>query len=819
MRRTVPRERLNLETNNPGLTSHEVSKRLRDFGPNSIIDATGARRLGLLIDTLRDPMLWFLVIVASLFAITGEWREAAVLLVALAPLTGMDAFLHWRTAISTQNLQRRLATTATVLREGGEQVVAVRDIVPGDVLIVRAGETIAADGIVLGAREAQIDESPLTGESLPIVKSVIGQLPQGVAPQIETIFWGFAGTKVLMGEIKLCIAYTGNQTLYGEILQSVATSRQVKTPLQLAVNRLVRRLVGLACCFCIILASARLLQGKGVVDAVVSAATLALAAIPEEFPVVFTFFLGVGVFRMARRKALVRRAVSVENIGRVTVICSDKTGTLTEGRLRLAHVLPADSATSADIKRAAALASRADSFDPMDQTILEEFRHGTLPKPIAVFPFTESRRREVTVIQESDAVLFAAKGAPETIIALCNLSTDEVARHLENVRQLAREGHKVLACAMLERAHDTRSLDEPTGGYRFLGLLAFEDPPRPEVPAAIKICQRAGIHVIMVTGDHPATAEAIAREIGLGGDSPRVRSIEDAVFSPLSWDFLQTIDVIARAMPGQKLAIVRALRARGEIVAVTGDGINDVPALQAADVGIAMGLRGTRSARDVAAIVLVDDNFATVVAAIAEGRQLLVNLRQSFQYLIMVHIPLVGTAAILPLLGLPLLYLPIHVVWIELVIHPTAMLAFQHMAYASIERATSKVSTTLLTRPEWVLCCIVGLVLTVSVGGFFVAGFRMAWEVDRSRTLAILSLVLGSACAGAMLGKLSTPAARVILASTVLSTVVFTEVPFLSKFMHLVALTFQDWLMISVAVALIVVVVESLRDQGRTCRR
>ena len=334
----------------------------------------------------------------------------------------------------------------------------------------------------------------------------------------------------------------------------------------------------------------------------------------------------------------------------------------------------------------AAAASRRDSGDPMDAAVfLKLDRDGAIAgagTTLATFPFTEARRRETAIVRDSTGGRLAVtKGAAECLLAMVRATPLEREQWSERVATLARSGHKVIACASITLRDDQQTDAEPTDAYDMAGLLAFEDPLRAGVSDAATKCRMAGIHTIMVTGDHPLTASAIALEIGLGAGSPTVISGEELEASLARGEVAQLrhIDVIARAAPAQKLALVRALQQAGEIVAVTGDGVNDVPALQAADVGIAMGERGTRSAREVASIVLLDDNFSTIVHAISEGRQLFRNLQLSFQYVLVLHIPLVVTAALVPLVGYPLLYSPLHIIWLEMIIHPTALLVFQEM--------------------------------------------------------------------------------------------------------------------------------------------
>ena len=512
---------------------------------------------------------------------------------------------------------------------------------------------------------------------------------------------------------------------------------------------------------------------------------------------VFASFLGVGIYRLARRQALVRRAVVVENIGRVTCICSDKTGTLTEGRLQLAHLAPADEIAADRLLAVAATASRAGAGDPLDAAILAA--SGGVPgEAIATFPFTEDRRRESAAIRlPGGAVLCATKGAPETIFALASLTAEQRTAWIERTSGLAATGHKVIACAERTFAPDAWAGGEPDRGYTFLGALAFEDPVRDGAAAAVADAQVAGIRVMMVTGDHPATARAVAVEVGLGGGRPRV--IEGDDLGPLlerdGADGLRDVDVIARAVPAQKLDLLRALQHAGEIVAVTGDGVNDVPALLGADVGIAMGERGTRSAREAAAIVLLDDNFRTIVRASAEGRQLFRNLRLSFAYLLMVHIPLVLTAALIPFAGFPLLYLPAHIVWLELIIHPTAILAFQqaapHGALTAVDRGAS---ARFFDRRDWLLIGAVGMLVTLALSAGYARSLGPEQTVEHARSMALAVLIVASATVTAGLSGFRGRAALGLAAAAIGSAVVMLQQPQLAGMLHLEPLHRDDWL-------------------------
>ena len=799
MKRNIPLERLEgLASPEQGLTTGEVTSRRDRYGANQIVETVDAGWRLLARETLKDPMLWFLLGTSVLFGLVGERTEAVILLLALIPFLGMDGFLHRRTQASMAGLSSQLASHANVVRDGVRTTVDARELVAGDLVLVAAGEALPADGILVRAESLQVDESALTGEAYPVRKSALAELFRldGEA-RVEGVHWGFAGTRALTGTGSLRVVYTGGETLYGEIVQSAIRGTHERTPMQRAVADLVKVLVVGAAVICVFLAWVRYRQGHGLVDALLSALTLAVAALPEEFPVVLTFFLGVGVYRMAKRQALVRRGVVVENIGRVTCICSDKTGTLTEGRLRLAHHYPAGATDEAHLLRTAAAASRRESADPMDLAILQAWPEATGLARVACFPFTEDRKRETAIIQEDGGYLAAVKGAPETVLAMCALPPAELEHWQALTRELAESAHKVIACA--SRQLDGRQWPggEPDRGFRFAGLLAFEDPVRAEVRQAVGICRDARIHVIMVTGDHPATAAAVAREIGLGGATPAVMT-GDEMESRLAADggnFLRQVDVIARAVPAQKLHLVRSLQSQGEIVAVTGDGVNDVPALQAADIGIAMGERGTRSAREVAAIVLLDDNFRSIVRAIAEGRQLFNNLQLSFAYLLMIHLPLVATAAMIPLAGYPLLYLPIHVVWLELIIHPTALLVFQNLPAGEILHAAPRPrELRFFARGQWFSIVLTGALVATVVMVSYDRSLGAGYDVPHARAMALVALTVASAGITAALSRLRSLAAVVMVISTIGLSLVLVQVPALAHYLHLQPLHLDDWL-------------------------
>ncbi|MEN9724250.1 MAG: Cation transporting ATPase [Pseudomonadota bacterium] len=816
-----------LDAQGRGLTAEEARAQRLKFGANEILEAPVHPFWGLVSQTLGDPMIWFLLVIGSVFFVVGERFNALILFLALIPLLFMDALLHRRTQSSTASLRQQLASRSRVIRDGHELEVPSEELVPGDLVPLAAGAHLPADGVWEEVASLQVDESVLTGESFPMAKKggtvVFGEPEQEHGVALECL--GYAGTRVLVGSGFLRVLWTGKSTAYGEIIQSVIEVPREKTGLQIEITRWVKRLTLFAAVSCVVLAAVRMAQGHGWLDAFLSAATLALAAIPEEIPVAFSFFLGLGVYRLAQHQALVRRSVSVENIGRVQVICTDKTGTLTLGQVGLEHLLPEVGVSDNELLQVALAASASGGLDPIDQAIQNRAsEQGIKPRGVRerVFPFTEDRKRETAWVRDSQGSMsFAIKGAPEVILSMSTGDEADRLKWLQTAAELADGGHKVLAVAELKMGSNTRddtetlstsSVPEPLSGYRFLGCLAFEDPARPEVGEAMAYCRQNGIRVLMITGDHPGTARAIAREVGIGDATKALRVLDAGEDSDLSGHDWREIDVVARCRPMQKLAIVRALKALGQVVAVTGDGVNDVPALQAADIGIAMGLRGTRSAREVSSIVLSDDRFSTIVRAIREGRQLFLNLENCFVYLLVFHLPFVVTAALLPLMGSPLLYLPSHVVWLELLIHPTALFAFQ----ARPDHRDFHVLPTQLRLMSWrrfVSLALGSLVFTGLIVGFYRERSMNLEALAQARGLVLLAMGFWSAGVMAWFSRLETRAARVLFLGTLVISVALVKWPIFSQMMTLSVVSWTEVFLVS-GVVLISVMILGLLDRG-----
>lgn len=724
-----------------GLTSAEARDRLHRYGPNRY----GSERhvptpLVWLGHIALDPMVILLGAAATVYLVIGERTDAIAALLAVIPIAVLDVLLEVRTERALDQLRRLSAPTARALRDGELVEITAEEVVRDDVLEVREGDVVPADGHLVGSTQIHVDESPLTGESEAIAKSRDGDAEI------------FAGTRILSGRGRMLVSATGMASRYGAIAELLAKVRPPTTPLQAVIRRLFLLLTGVAAVVCVAVVALELSRGTPFTEALIPGIGLAMAAIPEEIPVVATLYLGLGAWRLARDHALIRRLSGVETLGMTTVICTDKTGTLTEGRIRLVDVIPFDDASEREVLEASVLASEPEPFDPLERAIVAaagergvdviSLQGGRLVRDHA---FDPGGKYVSHVWDRGGAPFTFAKGSPETMAHLGLAAGPARDAVLARTEELARQGKRLIgvACGPADPEDGTRTADERA--LRYLGLLAFADPVRSGAREAIAECGRARVRVIVITGDHPATAAAVAQAFGLIGPGDPVRTgadldgADDAHLAAM----LRTTSVFARTRPEQKLRIVRALREAGEVVAVTGDGINDGPALREAHIGVAMGQSGTAVAREAATLVLLDDDFTTIVRSIADGRRIFDNLGRAVSYLIAFHIPLVLVALIVPLVGAPLLLLPLHLVWLEVIVHPTSSLIFEADPPAPdlMRRPPRNAASLLPGRHETALAVTRGLLLTAGVLALFLTALDRGEELARG--MAVSALVIG----------------------------------------------------------------------------
>lgn len=674
-----------------GLSTAQALERLHAFGPNLMVRPRRLARLAETLRTLADPMALMLAAAGLVYLALGERTEGFILLAALGPVLAVDVALQARSRAALKELAAAVAPRATVLRDGHPAEIATRDIVPGDLMLLREGDIVHADAVVRSASNLSVDESMLTGESEPLDKSAFEGPSQGREIPERSLL--FAGSRVLAGQASAEVVATGLNTRFGKIASLVADAGFEPTPLQRRTARMVQWIVAAALGAAALIFWVMLRNGAGPGGAFLYAITLAMAAVGEEFVMVLTLFLGLGAWRLSRIGVLVRHIASVETLGSTTVICLDKTGTLTLGSYTLgshAPLLPAVS--EAELLEVSALACEPNPADSMERVIVEHCaEHGVDVARLHCewqlaydYDFDTAGRHMSHVWKRPDGTgaCIVAKGALEGIAEHCDFGAGEREKAFEANAELAGRGMRVLAVAARfsegpsaftgVRAQDERSL-------RLFGLLGFLDPVRPEVPAAVAECQRAGVKLKLITGDHALTAHAIADATGLEHDDGSIVTGEelDRAGGANLAALVRTKSIFARVRPEQKYAIVQALKDAGEIVAMTGDGINDAPALRRADIGICMGRRGTEVARAAADIVLLEDNFTALVATIREGRRIFDNLQRAFGYLVGFKVMLVGLALAVPLAGLPILLTPVGLVWLELIVHPVSALLFE----------------------------------------------------------------------------------------------------------------------------------------------
>jgi Ca2+-transporting ATPase len=736
-----------------GLTSLEATARLRRVGPNRWVPRDRLAWLREVLHLLLDPMAVMLAIAAVIYVILGEIRDAVVLALALIPVLGVDVLLEARSRAALAKLARAAAPVAEVVRDAHVRAIPLEDVVPGDLLVLREGHTIAADGVTVWTANLAVDESSLTGESEPQAKHPTSDLGHA-SP--DTRF--FAGSFVVSGHGFGRVMTTGPSTQYGGIAALLAGTAPSQSPLQRHAGRLARRLGGVAILVAVALIPLSRVRGDSWTESLLGAVGLAMAAIPEEFPIVLTLFLSVGAWRLASRGMLVRRLASVETLGSTTVICTDKTGTLTRGEFQVTeHLVLEPTVSDQEFLEAAVLACERHPVDAMERAITAYAeQHGlsvtgvgsrwTLVRDYDFDPLGKHMSHAWRALSVADMFVIAAKGAVEGVLAHSRLDPTIRARVLDANDRLAKRGLRVLAVAGRRTDRLGASRDDDERDLLVYGLIGFQDPLRPEVPAAVDECQRAGIRVKMITGDHALTAHAIAEAAGiLHEDNLIVTGDELNALDELDrQQRIQHATIFARISPEQKFLIVNGLKQAGAIVAMTGDGVNDAPALRRADIGIAMGQRGTDVARATADLVLLDDNFASIVATVREGRHILQNIQRAFLYLIAFHVPIVALAIVAPLAGMPLVLLPIHFVWLELIVHPISALVFQ------AEPPTTSVmaqpprdpAAPLLPRGGVVRSTASGAVLALAAFAMYCWQFPRVGEVP-ARALALIVLFAG----------------------------------------------------------------------------
>ena len=743
-----------------GLSAEEARHRLRRFGPNEL-PISGRRDLPrIALDALREPLLMLLLAASAIYFIIGDIHDAALLLALGLLNIGLVVFQENRTERTLESLRDLSSPRALVIRDGARQRIAGRDVVPDDLLALSEGDRVAADAILISSTQLAADESLLTGESAPVRKVAVSSEAVTGRPGGDDLPWVFAGSLIVSGHGIARVTRTGVSTEMGNIGKSLASLETQKTRLHKVTTTLARNAAIYGALVSVIVVVLHGLRSADWIAAVLAGVTIAMSMLPEEIPVVLTIFLTLGAWRISRRRVLARRAATIETLGAATVLCTDKTGTLTVNRMSVVELwagagssLPAEGTAPSpgepsSLAEIGVLACNPHPADPMEQAF-----HRLMKSPSSIA--RDAPEREYGLSRDLLAVgyvwkgpsggdlIVAAKGAPEAIVDLCGLHGAERDAVLAQVAAMATRGLRVLGIA--KAAHQGRLPESLRGfAFRFCGLAGLEDPVRETVPAAVTECRHAGIRVIMITGDYPQTALAIARQAGIDTSGGVVTGPELAAMGdPQLVASLQSVRVFARIMPEQKLRLVQSLQGSGEIVAMTGDGVNDAPALKAADIGVAMGGRGTDVAREAAGLVLLDDAFESIAAAIRLGRRIFDNLRKALSYILAVHVPIAGLAIVPLLIGWPIVFFPIHVVFLEFVIDPVCSVVFEAEPEEQdiMDRPPRAPDAPLFGFREVTFGILQGLVGLAAVLGALGLSLHTGASEAESRTITFVTLV------------------------------------------------------------------------------
>jgi Ca2+-transporting ATPase len=753
-----------------GLTQAEARRRLHAEGMNEL-PAAGSRDIpAIALEVIREPMFLLLLVAGVIYLLLGEISDALMLLGFVCAVMGITIYQEHKTERVLEALRGISSPRALVVREGVAQRIAGQEVVRGDILILSEGDRVPADATLISCNNFATDESMLTGESVPVHK--IGQ-PDArplCPPGGNGLPFVYSGTLVVQGHGTARVLATGSHTELGKIGKALQVLNIETTPLQKEINQLVRNLALIGASLSLLLVMIYGLSRSDWLHGFLAGVTLAMSILPEEYPFVLIVFMAMGAWRISQHQVLTRRIPAVETLGSATVLCVDKTGTLTLNQMTVQQLVAGDASFDVtashtslpeifhELVEFSILASKSDPFDPMEKAIhslgkyyladTEHLHHdwalvreySLSPELLALSHVWQANDRHEYVV--------ATKGAPEAVADLCHLDARQLSALAIRVNELAAQGMRVLGVAKASYHGREWPGVQHDFEFEFVGLIGLADPVRPTVPAAIKECTAAGIRVVMITGDYPATAAAIARQIGLPGNHNSIitgielNQMDEATLR----ERIRHNNIFARMVPEQKLRLVNALKANGDIVAMTGDGVNDAPALKAAHIGIAMGGRGTDVAREAAALVLLDDDFASIVRAIRIGRSIFDNLRKAMAYILAVHIPIAGLSLIPLLLGWPTVFAPVHIVFLEMIINPACSIAFEaEPAERNVmHRPPRSPQEPLFGKRIILLSLLQGTLLLLTTLAVLGYAQHHGATADEARTLTFSTLVIGN---------------------------------------------------------------------------
>jgi len=749
-----------------GLTEQEAKKRQSKDGYNELPSSKRKGTLQIALSILTEPMFILLVICGSLYLFLGDIREGIMLMSFVVFVMGIEYFQERKTEKALDALKDLASPRALVIRDGEVRRVAGREVVMGDLVVLQEGDRVPADGKMLHCVNLQVDESLLTGESVPVRKREWNKDDEESIPGGDDIPYVYSGSMVVQGNGLFEVTAIAQNTEIGKIGRAIEAVEEEPTKLKKEMGILVKRLAIIGVILCVSVILLYTITRGDFIKGILAGITLAMAILPEEFPVVLTIFMALGAWRISRKSVLTRKSSAIETLGSATVLCTDKTGTLTQNIMTInslyngKDVINLNNAKSFpeeyhEIIEYGLLSSQVNPFDPMEKAIetlgnrfLKDTEHihrdWDMEKE---YPLSREMMAMSRVFNNPDSHerVIATKGAPEAIFDLCHLDRKEISVYVKVVSDMASSGLRVLGVAKSKLKPETLPVGQHDFDFEFVGLIGLSDPIRENVPDAVKECRKAGIRVIMITGDYPVTAMNIGKEIGLdntGGciTGPELMKMSDEELS----EKIKSVNIFARVIPEQKLKIVNALKKNGEIVAMTGDGVNDAPALKSANIGIAMGEKGTDVAREASELVLMDDNFASIVGAVKMGRRIFDNLQKAFSYIFAIHVPIAGLSLI-PIFfkDLPLILWPVHIVFLELIIDPACSIIFEAEVEEKdiMNRPPRGLNESFFGIKKILLSCSQGISILVMTLLIYFVGLKMGYSANAVRAMSFVTLI------------------------------------------------------------------------------
>ena len=745
-----------------GLTSAQVLELQLQFGKNELVKEKPANFFHKILHVVSEPMFLLLIVAAVIYFILGEPKDGAIMLVFVLAIISIEVIQEWKTDKTLRALKDLSAPHITVLRDGVEQIINSVDLVPNDLMFIAEGVKIPADGLVIKASTLRVDESSLTGESEAVFK-----VAEGTA-EISADYWRrdycYAGTLVTQGTGTILVDKIGTTTEYGKIGKDVMAAPDEPTPLQLQTGKLVQMCAGIAAVLFSLVGVVTYINipdhlfGARIIESILAGITLAMAMLPEEFPVILTVFLSMGAWRLAKKQSLVRKLASVETLGAVSVLCVDKTGTITMNKMTVQDSWSA-TADVPTLTKIMGMGCEPDAYDPMEKAMIVHCENQGISRKqifggelVRDYAFTDESKIMGHVWKTDADIIVAAKGSPERLLEICQLSEDERTAVETAAAEMSARGLRVIAVGQMVVATESAipaTLNECR--LQLCGVIGLADPPRDSIKADIEQCTRAGVRVVMITGDNGITASAIARQINMPNSDAIITGDE---LSKMNDDELQerikTANIFSRVLPEHKMRIVRAFKSNGAVVAMTGDGVNDAPALKYADIGIAMGKRGSEVSREAADLILLDDNFSTIVHTIEDGRRIYDNIKKAVGYVFTIHIPIALSALLAPLLGITpasLLLLPLHVVLLELVIDPTCSIVLERQPAERdiMDRPPRDPKAKLITVASLMKSVVQGLVIFVAAFGAYILFLQQQPDnAPLARTMGLTIMLLSN---------------------------------------------------------------------------